>query len=59
MFKYIAAVFVTIIGFLSLFGVLMTPFMADTDGMFWILCCGLTLSIQISIIAIYFDNKIK
>ncbi len=59
MFKYLGVIFITIIGFLSLFGVLMTPFMADTDGLFWILCCGLTLSIQMSIIAVYFNNKKK
>lgn len=57
MFKYIAAVFITIIGFLSLFAVLMIPFMVDTGGPFWILCCALTLSIQMSIIAVYFNNK--
>lgn len=57
MFKYIAAVFVTIIGFLSVFAILMIPFMKS--GGFELLACALALSIQISIIAIYFDNKIK
>ncbi|WP_279167089.1 hypothetical protein [Thomasclavelia cocleata] len=57
MFKYIAAVFVTIIGFLSVFAILMIPFMKS--GGFELLACALALSIQISIITIYFDNKIK
>ncbi|MFQ8706374.1 MAG: hypothetical protein ACLR9T_09940 [Thomasclavelia sp.] len=57
MLKYIAAVFVTIIGFLSLFAILMIPFMES--GGFELIGCALALSIQISIIAVYFDNKIK
>lgn len=57
MLKYIAAVFVTIIGFLSLFAILMIPFMES--GGFELIGCALALSIQISIIAVYFDNKTK
>lgn len=57
MLKYIAAVFITIIGFLSLFAILMIPFMNYTGELFWILCSALTLSIQMSIIAVYFNNK--
>ncbi|WP_455684914.1 hypothetical protein [Thomasclavelia sp.] len=59
MFKYIAAVFVTIIGFLAMFAILMIPFMSGADGGIWMLCCALALSIQISIIAVYFNDKIK
>lgn len=59
MFKYLIVVFITIIGFLSLFAILMIPFMVDTGGPFWTLCCALALSIQMSIIAVYFNNKNK
>lgn len=58
MLKYLGAAFMTMIGFLSLFGILMIPFMSGTSDLIWMLVCALVLSIQISVIAVYFNNKI-
>lgn len=60
MLKYIVGVFVTIIGFLSLFGIVMIPFSSGgADPYAWLLGCSLALSIQMTIFAIYFNNKDK
>lgn len=56
MLKYIATVFVTIIGFISSFAILMISFIESGD--FELIGCILVLSIQISIIAVYFILKI-
>lgn len=61
MFKYIVTIFVTMIGFLCTFAILMFPFMDShpLGGWMSILLLFLILSIQISLIAVYFNNKKK
>ncbi|MCR1961269.1 hypothetical protein CWE04_08610 [Thomasclavelia cocleata] len=59
MLKYIFAIIGTIIYFICVFGILMFPFIEthSLDGWMSMIMCFLTLSIQVSLIMVYFNHK--
>lgn len=60
MIKYIVAIVVTIIYFICVFGILMFPFLDShpiLGGWLSMVMCFLTLSIQVSLIIVYFNRK--
>jgi len=57
--KYFLAVITTIIVFLCAHAVLLIPFMSSDDIILHVLSFIMVLAIQISILAVYFDNKMN